>query len=332
MFTKARFKLTGWYLLIIMCISITFSGVIYQMLSHEVARFEQLQRFRIERRLGKSSIPPTLTNPELLEETRQRILLMLILVNAGIFVMAGGFGYILAGRTLTPIKAMVDEQNQFISDASHELRTPLTSLKSNLEVHLRDKALTLADAKKLISLNIDDVNRLQSLADALLQLTQYQKTNGNLVFEKISIQEAVREAVRKVQPLARKKHIILKNNTNDYNVTGNKYGLIDILVILLDNAVKYSPNNMKVIVEASKSDGYIELSVQDFGIGIEIKDIPHIFDRFYRVDSARLNTKAGGYGLGLSIAQKIIDAHHGTINVVSKHGKGSTFTIRLPVK
>lgn len=332
MFTRARFKLTAWYLLIIMCISITFSAVIYEMLSHEVARFEQLQRFRIERRLGKSPIPPTLTNPELLEETNQRILLMLIFVNAGILVLAGGFGYFLAGRTLTPIKAMVDEQNQFISDASHELRTPLTSLKSNLEVHLRDKELTLSDAKTLISQNIEDVNRLQSLADALLQLTQYQKPNGNLVFENISIQEIVQEAIRKVQPLARKKHITLKNKVKDYKITAYKFGLIDILVILLDNAVKYSSNNKEVLVDASKSDGYLDLTVQDFGIGIEDKDLPHIFDRFYRVDSARTNTKAGGYGLGLSIAQKITDAHHGTINVVSKYGEGSTFTVRLPVK
>lgn len=332
MFTKARLKLTGWYLLIIMCISITFSGVIYHMLSREVARFEQLQRFRIERRLGKSPPVPSLENSELLEETNQRILIMLIFINAGILVMAGGFGYILAGRTLTPIKAMVDEQNQFISDASHELRTPITSLKSNLEVNLRDKNLSLSQAKILITQNIEDVNKLQSLTDGLLRLAQFHQPKSIMVLKKVFITEIVDEAINKVSSLAKMKQIELKKKIANIEISANKSGLIDVVVILLDNALKYSSNKNEILITSSIKDGYLDLSIKDFGSGIEKKDLPHIFDRFYRADTARTNSKTGGYGLGLSIAKKIIDAHHGTINVVSKYKEGSTFTVRLPLK
>lgn len=332
MFAQARIKLTAWYLVIIMCISIMFSVVIYRVLFHEVERFERLQRFRIERRLGRGSTHPSLTNPELLEETKQRILIMLFFVNAGILVMAGCFGYMLAGRTLAPIKDMMDEQNQFISDASHELRTPLTSLKSTMEVYLRDKNLTLADSKRVMSQNIEDVNKLQSLTDALLQLTQYQKPNGIVVFEKVSILEIVQEAIRRVHPFAIKKHIVIHNKINDYTCIGNKVGLIDVVVIFFDNALKYSSNKKEITVTTVKKDGFIDLSVQDHGIGIDQKDISHIFDRFYRADTARTKIKTGGYGLGLSIAKNIVKAHGGTITVASKPREGSTFTIHIPIK
>ena len=149
MFNSARLKLTAWYLLGIMCISILFSSIIYRGLMSEVNRFEQIQRFRFERRLEEGEIvpktiifklpPPIPGSQELIEETEKRILIMLITVNAGIFIISGLLGYVLAGRTLKPIKEMMDEQNRFISDASHEFRTPLTSLKSGFEVFLRNK-------------------------------------------------------------------------------------------------------------------------------------------------------------------------------------------------
>src|SRR3989344_3853916 len=129
MFKSARLTLTAWYLAIIMVISIAFSLMIYRVLLIEVIRFERAQRVRIERRMQffNSPIPVSL---ELIEEIKQRLIFRLFMVNIGIMVISGGLGYFLAGRTLKPIKEMVDEQNRFISDASHELRTPLTSLKS----------------------------------------------------------------------------------------------------------------------------------------------------------------------------------------------------------
>lgn len=344
MFKKARLKLTAWYLLIIMSISITFSLVIARAVSAEVDRFERVQRIRIENRLRDNdnffspNTPPPPTqfriifeNPELLAETKRRVFVMLGLINAGIFLVAGGLGYMLAGRTLRPIQIMMDEQNRFISDASHELRTPLTSLKSAFEVYLRSKDNTLKEAKTLIGESVEEVNKLQLLSDSLLQLAQYQKPNGQMRFENIRLSEVVRDAVRKIKPVAMQKQVALGYGESELRVNGNRFGLTDLLVILLDNAVKYSPSGAKVEVTAKKTDHHVLVSVKDEGIGIAREDMKHIFSRFYRADSARSRKDTGGYGLGLAIAKKIAETHGGTIEVKSTPGKGSEFTVRLPL-
>ena len=335
MFHSARLTLTAWYLLIIMTISVMFSIIIYRDLSNEINRFEQLQRFRIERRLMETfPAPPTplpTANPELLGETRRRILLMLIIVNSGILVLSGGLGYILSGLTLKPIKDMMDEQNRFISDASHELRTPLTSLKSAFEVFLRDREPSVNEAKTLVQESIDEVNKLQSLSESLLQLAQYEKPQEQMIFEKVSLLAAVNQAIKKIKPVAELKHITITSKAREIFIKGNKFSLVDCIVILLDNAVKYSKERSSIIIATGKADGAAFVSVTDHGVGISQKDMPHIFDRFFRADGARLKTTAGGYGLGLSIAKKIIDTHRGTIEVKSSLHKGSTFIIKLPI-
>jgi two-component system, OmpR family, sensor histidine kinase CiaH len=236
----------------------------------------------------------------------------------------------LAGRTLKPIADMVDEQNRFISDSSHELRTPLTSLKSAMEVSMRDKKLNIKDAKTLISESIEEVNKLQSLSDSLLQLAQYQKPKTTIEFTKISLNEVVTSAMHKIEPLAKNKSITIQLNSPQITIKGNAYGLIDLCVIILDNAIKYSPNDGKISITTLEKDGVASISIRDEGQGIAQKDIPHIFDRFYRTDSARSKHSTNGYGLGLSIAKKIVETHNGSIHVVSKIGSGSTFTVKLP--
>ncbi|MDP2861041.1 MAG: HAMP domain-containing sensor histidine kinase [bacterium] len=289
-------------------------------------------------------IPAPIMDPELAEETRERLALILVAINGVIFLISGGFGYFLAGRTLRPIQEMLNEQNQFVADASHELRTPLASLKIAMEVSLRDKKLTLKDAKQLVSENIKEVDRLQSLSDGLLRLARYpavaclpagraggQNLNGNAKLENVSLSDIVKQAIRKTAPLAKEKGIILDNNVvSEATIKGNADDLVGLLVILLDNAVKYSSEKTSVKIGSHKTDGVVSITVEDHGAGIEEKDIPHIFDRFYRADSSRSATKGKGYGLGLSIAKKIVEAHHGSIAVESKAGKGSIFTVRIP--
>lgn len=343
MFRHTKFKLTAWYLAIIMLVSISFSMVIYTVLTRELTRFENTQRFRIERRLRDEFLPPDihiwdpnnqipLLDPELIEETKQRLALMLVIVNGCIFVLSGGLGYFLAGRTLQPIQDMIDEQNRFITDSSHELRTPLTSLKSTMEVSLRDKKFSLKDAKKLITENIQEVNKLQSLSDELLRLAQFEQPTESIGFENLNIADVIRNAIRKVKPLATKKDITVTNNVKDFTIEGSQFELSDLMVILLDNAIKYSPHKTSIIIDTQTTDGFVAVSVKDQGDGIEKKDIPHIFDRFYRSSFARTKTDAGGFGLGLSIAKRITDVHHGSISVESQIKKGSTFTVHLPIK
>jgi signal transduction histidine kinase len=227
---------------------------------------------------------------------------------------------------------MVDEQNQFIADASHELRTPLTALKSSLEVTLRDKNITLKDAKDLIKSNLEEVNELQSLSDSLLQLAQYQNIDGNLSFSTINLQMPIHEAVNKISSISHLKHISIEIHVKSITLETDAALVTEILVVLLDNAIKYSNEGSSIKINAHKTDGMVSISVADQGIGIADTDIPFIFNRFYRSDKSRSKESASGYGLGLSIAKKITELLGGSIQVASKENEGTTFMVLLPIK
>lgn len=314
-----------------MLISIAFSVAIYRVLIGEFARVERVQRLRRSLQLPSEFRRPVI-DPEVLKESENRLKATLVLVNLSLLGMAGVAGYFLAGRTLKPIQEMVDEQSRFITDASHELRTPLTSLKSEIEVNLRDKNLTLAETRRLLQSNLEEVNNLQYLSDNLIKLTQYQKTDDRKFFEKISLSSVLNEACRKVINLAKHKNIAVLNRTKDYNVMADRQSLIELFVILLDNAIKYSPMGKKIIISAKKIDHSVAINIIDQGVGIEEKDLLRLFDRFYRADKSRTKIEVGGYGLGLSIAKQIAEKHLGVISVESKKGQGSTFTVSLPIR
>lgn len=298
MFNSARLKLTAWYLLVIMAVSLAFSVVIFRVEVLELDRLAHSPRFRVPE--------------EIIEDATNRRLANLIIINLGILVIAGTSGYFLAGRTLKPIKEMIDDQNRFIGDASHELRTPLTAIKSALEVNLTDK--------KLLRACLDQVDKLQSLTEGLLQFSHESPR-----FQKIKLAEIVNDALKIVGPKAKQKNITIKTFKSEASIMGDKAALTNLVTLLVDNAIKYSPKKSEVII-ALRKDGF---SVTDQGIGIDTKDMPHIFDRFYRADSARTKSDGGGYGLGLSIAKKIVEAHHGTIKVESKVDLGTTFSVNF---
>lgn len=317
-----------------MLISVSFSLAIYHVLTDELNRVERVQRLRQERRifiLAPGSPRTPSIDPEVMEESKNRLKSILVLVNLGILGASSLAGYFLAGRTLRPISQMLDEQNRFITDASHELRTPLTSLKSEIEVNLRDKDLTLKTTKNLLQSNLEEVNNLQYLSDNLIKLTQYQKENA-VSFEAVNLKEVSGIAQRKVANLAKRKNIIIKNEVNDGEISGGWQSLIELFVVFLDNAIKYSPKGKTVTLTSRKIDRSIEVEIRDQGMGIEEKDIPHLFDRFFRADKSRTKAEAGGYGLGLSIAKQIVDKHQGSIRVESKLDKGSVFTLRFPLR
>lgn len=328
MFEHARLKLTAWYLLIIMVISISFSVVIYRVLTSELDRIQRVERERIVRGV---SPPPMLLDPDVLAESQNRLGFILLGINLLILGGSAVAGYFLAGRTLNPIAEMVDEQNRFITDASHELRTPLTALKSEIEVNLRSTALDITEARKLLQSNLEEVNNLQVLSDGLIKLTQYQKNHNGLPMTKVPLKTITGDAVKKITAAAKAKNIKIVNNVQNAILTGNQPALTELLVIFLDNAVKYSKKLTNVTLESKRTDGHIVIRIMDEGIGIDEKDIPHLFNRFYRADKSRTKTDVSGYGLGLSIAKQVIEQHHGSVAVESKVGRGTTFTITLPV-
>jgi|CXWL01.1.fsa_nt_gi signal transduction histidine kinase len=300
-FKSARTKLSLYYLAIIMAISLFFSVIIYKGATFELTRIENMQRSR-------RPYTQFLIDPEIIRETKSRISFTLFVLNAFILGVSGFSGYFLSGKTLKPIADMMEEQKEFVSNASHELRTPLAALKSQIEVALRSKKITFKEIKELLQSNLDDVNNMTRLSNYLLKLNKQQ--NVKVEFKKVDLVEVVKESMGK-------KSVNL--NLQESVVNGDRDSLKELISILIDNAIKYGESKEVRVSLKNKV-----LKITDHGIGISERDIPHIFDRFFRGDKARNHD---GYGLGLAIAKQIADSHGARIKVDSKLGSGSTFKV-----
>lgn len=319
-----------------MFISIVFSATLYQISSSEIGQSLGRQT-RILREL-QGNMP--LSNPmqdfdslrtQQLEASNSHLKTNLIYLNLLILVLSSGASYFLARKSMRPIEEMMEAQNHFTADASHELKTPLTVMKTEIEVGLRDKKTNLSDMKKMLVSNLEEINKLEVLSNALLNLSRYQNDNKK-DFKNLSISEIVTEAFEKIEKLAEKKGIHFNNKLEDVKISGDKKSLVELFVILLENAIKYSDTKSTVSIKIGHEDNkFAVVQIADRGIGIKKSDIPFIFNRFYRADQSRCKEKCEGYGLGLSIAKSIIDLHNGQISVVSTPGEGSEFTIKLPL-
>lgn len=251
----------------------------------------------------------------------------LIYLNLGVVVLGLPFCYFLARRTLNPIEAAMDNQARFSSDAAHELRTPVTALRVRNEVALRNPTLSLAQAKRVIQDSADQALRLEKLSEALLQLSQDESNVAKT--KKVHLEDVANEVLNLHLHSAQAKHISIHDEVPDISVVGNPQDIVQIVSILLDNAIKYSPEGSSIVIAGGKDQKWGSLHIRDKGQGIRATDVPHIFDRFYRADHARTATQ--GYGLGLSIAQKLVKQNGGMIQVESTRGKGSTFSVNIPI-
>lgn len=335
MFQSATVKLTASYLAIIMAVSLSFSVVIYQLNYSEInSRLKDLQYSIVEE--APYFIPSDLTQPfftgpdsPLIIQSQQaaaQMLLSLVYINL-VILAAGGLGsYFLARRTLQPIEEAHEAQSRFTSDASHELRTPLAAMKTELEVSLRDAGLTIEEARELLESNLEEVNKLIQLSEMLLQLSRLdhdklERTAIDLVALVRTIRNAnfTKEQAERLEVSGRKKALVF----------GNQAALEELAIILFDNALKYSPKDTPIEIRIAEQRGLVRMSVQNQGEPIPEEKLAHLFDRFFRADTSRTHGEKGGYGLGLSIAQKIVDVHHGSIQVTSSES-GITFTVCLP--
>ena len=325
MFRTARIRLTLLYITVIVTISLCFSGFIYESQVKEISRFEETQRFRLERRFPINPTIPFIDH-QLIEDIKDRLLFNLIVINIGIFISAGALGYFVAGKTLKPIKEMVDEQNRFVSDASHELRTPLAAAKTSLEVALRSPKMSTAEAKQVLKDNLMDIIRLEKLSNNLLTLLSIKEAAKK--FEKVEMSSVIEDALSQVKPFIETKSIKIIKKVTPVTILGSEDRLTEMFVNLIENAIKYSPNGKSIKIKSKEVKDNVYISVIDFGPGIPQEQISHLFDRFYRADSSR---STNGFGLGLSIVQEIAKSHHGSVKVNSIVGKGSSFTIILPI-
>jgi len=332
-FESARLKLTIYYLLIIIAITAFFSIVIYIGVSRQMERswgkalkkYQQIKEYypQLERK------PPPFFIEDL-KQAKKSLFVRLLFINGLITVSAGLTGYFLAGQTLDPIARSLKEQKRFIADASHELKTPLTALKTSIEVALRDKKLTLKKAKKNLQESLEELDSLQNLTNSLLTLTFYQTKKSKLVLNKIDLKSLLEKTAKKMMPMFDKKKVKLDLDLKKIFVDANKESLQKVVVIVLDNALKYTPKGGKVTISTKKKKKAVEIAIKDTGIGIDKKDLKCIFRRFYRADKSRSNNKSDGFGLGLSLAKQIIELHNGSIKVNSQLNQGTEFIINIP--
>ncbi|MBI2020667.1 HAMP domain-containing histidine kinase [Candidatus Daviesbacteria bacterium] len=318
-FTKARVKLTGWYILISLLMLAVFT---FAAITAERRAFNS-----IERALGNPVQRPRLTT--LLENSlarfhgdfQQRLFIFDIVLLFG----AAYASWLLSGRTLKPIQDMVEAQTEFAADASHELRTPLTTIGMEIEALERTQKVPKGTKNTLDSIK-QEVLRMRGLVDGLLTLVRSEDQKAQ--FRMVNLNKLITECVEKMKHLAKQKGVILRSEaTKALVIQGNEDQLKQVIIILLDNAIKYTPKGGKVEITLLPTTNYSLLTISDTGAGIAEADLLHVFDRFYRASGQ----KQKGAGLGLAIAKKIIESHKGEIAVKSKLGSGSTFIIHLPL-
>jgi two-component system sensor histidine kinase CiaH len=327
MFKSATLKLTAWYLAILMAISLLFSFVIYQLNFHEVTvRLENLQQGYFAPNVT-TTIPEAVRNQLRLEQINQasvQMILTLLYINLGILV-AGGLGsYWLARRTLEPIELALEAQTRFTSDASHELRTPLATMRAELEVMLRDKVLDPADTRELLESNLEEVNKLIALSEMLLKLARLD--HDTLEKKSLNLSSTLQDVIAQMPDAAQRIDVTARNRVMVY---GNEPAINELLQILIQNAVKYSPDSSEITIKIAEHRMVTTCEITNQSAPLSKDQLEHLFDRFYRADRSRTKGYHKGYGLGLAIAKRIVEIHNGELK--ASYQKGSfTASFSLP--
>lgn len=222
-------------------------------------------------------------------------------------------------------------RNLFVSNASHELKTPLSTMKILIETILYQDPIDPDMAREFLTDVNKEIDRLNRIVSDLLTLVNIDSGGMKLNIANVNLHELLIEQVKRLAPLARENGIELECSSKEALETpGDAVKLQQVIYNVIDNAIKYTPRGGTVRCSLSRVGRRVVVRVADSGIGIPAADLPHVFDRFYRVDKAR-SRATGGTGLGLSIVKQIVQLHGGTITAESEEGKGSTFTIELPL-
>ncbi len=243
-----------------------------------------------------------------------------------------GRGAIAILHDITDLERLERVRKDFVANVSHELRTPLTAIRGYAETLLEGALEDKENNRRFVEIIKAHAIRLSNIAADLLVLSELESGKAPAETERVSIRAAVQSALRAVESEARVRGVTLvTGKLGDVEVTGDRVRLEQALVNLLYNGVKFNRPGGEVRVEADRTDdGHARIAIADTGIGIPSEDLSRVFERFYRVDKAR-SREVGGTGLGLSIVKHIAERMNGTIEVESALGKGSTFTLRLPV-
>ena len=243
-------------------------------------------------------------------------------------------GALIVLNDITQLRKLENIRREFVANVSHELKTPITAIKGFIETLSDDRSMNQGDRERFFEIITKHANRLEAIVEDLLCLSRIEKdeeTTGIKLTE-ANIRDVLDTAMQVCMPNAKSKKVTMELDCDIAITAKIDPPLLEQAVVnLLDNAIKFSPENSLIEVEAMRDKKELTINIIDRGIGIESEHLSRLFERFYRVDRAR-SRKLGGTGLGLSIVKHIANAHGGHVTVISSPGKGSTFSIHLPAK
>jgi heavy metal sensor kinase len=236
-------------------------------------------------------------------------------------------------QMIARLQAAFERQRQFSADASHELRTPLSVIRADLEIALR-RERTIPEYQAVLTSTLEETVRLSRLVEDLLLLTRADVGRVELECQPVNFSTLGREVVEYLQPLAAQRRQTLtwtSDAPHDLVLPADPNRLRQMLINLIDNAVKFTSEGGEIALSLTEESGQALLRIRDTGRGIPTEDLPFIFDRFFRRSAMTSDRSAPGTGLGLSIVRWIVEAHGGSIDVVSRLGEGTEFLLRLPL-
>lgn len=327
MFHSATLKLTAWYMAIIIVISLLFSVVIYNVASQQIgAHFTQMPPFDGGGFLTRPTRDAfSLYRHNELDATRHSLMFALVVANLVIWVLGGIASHYTARRMLQPIEEAMDAQARFTSDASHELRTPLASMKTELEVALRDQDLTKDEMREQLASNLEEVNKLTALSHNLLKLSRLE--HDEIIKEPVDLRDALQAVVSRFGADAAR--LSLPSHFSQPIVLANQASVEELLTIFIDNALKYSPADSPVRIDYLHTKTMSGFSFTNSGKGMAPEVLEHVFERFYQADPSRTSSTTRGYGLGLSLAKKLVELHGGELSATSVVNGETTFRFTL---
>ena len=316
-FHSAVIRLTAYYSVGVIIILTVFSVLVYGLFARSIDEEVREDKTVME------------IEEEFHSEAKENLLNILLLSDVIILVIAIFLSYSFSKKTLRPLEIAYQKQKRFVADAAHELRTPLAVMKAGTEV-MSQKERSMPEYKKFLSECGEEVNRLIALSNDLLFLARNESEVQN-DFAPISLSDIVAKQCELIVPYAKTKDVrVYSDITKEIVIAGKGDNITRMVLNLLKNSVDYNKAGGNVTVTLSKKGNRALFSVQDTGIGIAEKNIPFIFDRFFKADSARTQNSSVGSGLGLAIVNDIVVRHGGKINVTSVLGEGSIFNIEIP--
>lgn len=315
-FQKARIKLTVYYIAIMAIILVAFSSVLIYTIESKIRHGFKDQIVIIE------------TENDPVSNTSDEIEMLIYVVDGFLLLIIGFSSYFLAGKTLKPIKEALDAQKKFSADASHDLRTPLAIITTESEVALQNKNPLVNELQHVIQSNLEETKKMSKLVNDLLLISRGDsQTITSSIFE-IDLRSLLGKIVNKLRLQAKNKGLQINlSDGKEISISIDVDNFERAISNILQNAINYTKNGA-ISVDIKEGSKKVYIIISDTGVGINSKDLPFVFDRFYKASHSR-NDKSGS-GLGLPIAKLIVEEHKGSILIESKVNVGTTVTVSLP--